>query len=524
VGTIDQALLGVLQTKHFFVRLFGLAGKTVVVDEVHAYDVYMSSLLGRLLEWLGAFGVPVVLLSATLPRAKRLELQQAYARYAGWPTPDDGAADMPYPRLTWRSAEGAGARAVVASAAMSRSVAVEWLEGAAPDSEEGLAALGERLRTLLAQGGCAAVVCNTVGRAQSVYTALKAYFPGVDGVSVLDLFHARFPRGERVKREERVLGRFGTGDGVVRPKTAVLVATQVIEQSLDLDFDLLVSDLAPMDLLLQRSGRLQRHRRNDSQRAAAVATPRLVIPRPEVRDECPRFPRSDEFVYDAYFLLRTWMALRERGEQGRDEIRVPEEIEVLVEQVYDANRTCPEDAPPAVRAAWERTRAKYEHDVEHELDEARMRKVAAPKGDDVYTGRNLKLKEEDEARDAEEAAIALTRLGPPSVRVVLLPAARARREWEAKGKPPAIKEVRELLKQSVAIAHGAVAPALMREEPPVRWKKSPWLRHARLVALDANDQASIQVQGKEGEKARTFLLKLDPELGVIIRRQREEDA
>src|SRR5207248_10947550 len=98
VGTVDQALLAVLQTRHVFVRLFGLAAKTVIIDEVHAYDTYMTTLLARLLEWLGALSSPVVLLSATLPSARRRALLAAYARGAGWDEPT--IADERYPRLS----------------------------------------------------------------------------------------------------------------------------------------------------------------------------------------------------------------------------------------------------------------------------------------------------------------------------------------------------------------------------------------------------------------------------------------
>ncbi len=68
VGTIDQALMAVLPVRHNALRLLALSCKTFIVDEAHAYDPYMQVLLGRLLNWLGAYGVPVVLLSATLRR------------------------------------------------------------------------------------------------------------------------------------------------------------------------------------------------------------------------------------------------------------------------------------------------------------------------------------------------------------------------------------------------------------------------------------------------------------------------
>jgi CRISPR-associated endonuclease/helicase Cas3 len=521
VGTIDQALLGVLQTKHFFVRLFGLAGKTVIVDEVHAYDTYMSALLERLLEWLGAFGTPVALLSATLPQAKRTQLQEAYARGAGWPASNSHALATAYPRLTALTAEGISSRHVAASREMSHRIDVEWLDIASPDSEEGLAALGECLRSALFEGGCAAVLCNTVGHAQAVYTALCKYFPNLadDGHPELELLHARFLSGDRAKREERVVRRFGNGDDARRPHRAILVATQVIEQSLDLDFDVMISDLAPVDLLLQRLGRLHRHRENDFQRPPAVRSPRLIIPRPEESDGCPRFPQSDEFVYDTHILLRTWLALQP---SIRTRIQTPEDIETLVEQIYNPDAICPEDASPSVHAMWERTLDKREYSIESDLNEARIRRVPSPKDDSVYTGRNLNLREEDDAPHAEETALALTRLGPPSVRAVLLPAVWAQRQQEAKGQPPNRRTTLRLLRRSVPIAHGAVAPALIQQEPPASWKKSPWLRHARLVALDSSGQAVISTNGKREAKSRPYSLTLDPELGVIIKRQREE--
>ena len=89
-------MLAVLQTKHVFVRLFGLAGKVVILDEVHAYDAYMTTLMERLLHWLAALGCPVVLLSATLPKQKRLDLLRAYGGHE-WPGLKQEAA---YPRIS----------------------------------------------------------------------------------------------------------------------------------------------------------------------------------------------------------------------------------------------------------------------------------------------------------------------------------------------------------------------------------------------------------------------------------------
>src|SRR5262249_33560737 len=161
VGTIDQALLAVLQTKHVFVRLFGLTGKCVVLDEVHAYDAYMTTLMERLLRWLAALGCPVVLLSATLPRDKRLKLLRAYAG-GGRSQPDDGRS----PPVT--SVAPGGRRAEVtplaADPARARAVGLGWVD----DST-----LADTLRRSLGDGGCAVVIRNTVGLAQRTYLGLR---------------------------------------------------------------------------------------------------------------------------------------------------------------------------------------------------------------------------------------------------------------------------------------------------------------------------------------------------------------
>ena len=313
VGTIDQALLAVLQTKHVFVRLFGLAHKTVIIDEVHAYDAYMTTLLERLLEWLAALGSPVVLLSATLPRSRRNGLLAAYLRGLGDQS-EEIRSDASYPRISWVSGNsGPSARTVRVSPRGTKEVSMEWTGGSVPAHDGSSFPLGERLREALAQGGCAAVICNTVRRAQEIYRALKPYFPGTaeDGKPELDLLHAQYLFQDRDKREKRSLARFGsrvrTRSG---PNKAVLVATQVIEQSLDLDFDLMVSDMAPVDLLLQRAGRLHRHERR---RPHGLGQPRLLVCQPEMDGGVPRFEPGTAAVYDSHILLRTWLTLRDRA-------------------------------------------------------------------------------------------------------------------------------------------------------------------------------------------------------------------
>lgn len=291
VGTVDQALLSVLQTRHFFVRMFGLAQKVVVFDEVHAYDTYMSTLFERLLRWLRSIGTSVILLSATLPEQTRRSLVSAWL--------GAGPANLPpagYPRLTVVSAGQVETQPLPAPS--SRTVLLNWVE---PDPQ----AIATHLADQLKEGGCAAVICNRVRRAQEIYQAVKDQ--GIVEPQHLILFHARFPFAWRDEIEKRVLALFSKGGN--RPYKAIVVATQVIEQSLDLDFDYMLTDLAPIDLLLQRAGRLHRHPQNDANRPPTIAKPCLTIARPLTKDELPDFG-LDGYIYDKATLLCTWLALQ----------------------------------------------------------------------------------------------------------------------------------------------------------------------------------------------------------------------
>src|SRR5262245_43847755 len=209
VGTVDQALMAVLQTKHVFVRLFGLAHKTIIIDEVHAYDTYMSVLLERLLEWLAALGSPVILLSATLPKQRRDALRDAYLKGLGTAINDGTTAAKVrhpkdyYPRITWATAQSQGVKHIQTSTQNTRTLHLRHVSVKLPEGQIETFRLGEDLVEALKDGGCAAVICNTVQRAQEVYARLKPFFPGEadDGWPELDLLHARFLFKDRAERE-----------------------------------------------------------------------------------------------------------------------------------------------------------------------------------------------------------------------------------------------------------------------------------------------------------------------------------
>lgn len=516
VGTVDQALLAVLQTRHVFVRLFGLAAKTVIIDEVHAYDTYMTTLLARLLEWLSALGTSVVLLSATLPQGRRDELVRAYAKGAGWMLTEP-PVEASYPRVTWALGGTTGARQVATSAQATRELALAWVDGRLPAKEGAPFALGERLQDALAGGGCAAMICNTVARAQQVYRALKPYFPNLtdDGEPELDLLHARFLYEGRERREKRVVRRFGkdarTADETSaddetaprRPLRAVLVATQIIEQSLDLDFDLMVSDHAPADLLLQRAGRLHRH---DRSRPAGLGEPQLWICEPEsLADGVPGFGRGTEAVYDAHVLFRSWLALR-----GRPIIAIPGDVEVLIEAVYD-DRACPPELEAALRQRWEETQQGHDATVEDERAQAEQRYIKPPSFEGLLWRLTGEPREED-APELHPAHQALTRLIEVTVPVICLRGTPERPVLPGDDTPidlkttPDVALAKRLLGRSVTVTDRRVAYTLLEQETPAGWRTSPLLRHHRLVALDSAN----------GVMVGRFRLQLDDEVGLII--------
>lgn len=472
VGTIDQALMAVLQTRHFFVRLFGLAHKTVIIDEVHAYDTYMSVLLERLLAWLHALGCSVVMLSATLPARKRQQLLQAY----GGETPTQSAG---YPQMTWVSGGKSGAVSFLA--VRHRQIAVHHLG-------DSTAELVEKLRETVKGGGCVAIVCNTVGRAQEVYQALRQQ-QLVESEN-LQLLHSRFPFAEREKRERTALESFGK-DGT-RPKAAILVATQIIEQSLDLDFDLMITDLAPADLVLQRAGRLHRH---ENARPAQLTRPALWLRMPDSGvDNVPNFGASQK-IYDLYILLRSYVAFKDRHT-----IHLPEDLPTIVEEVYGPNVAWQSGALQQVAdSAWK----DMQEDMKKEKFTAKGSLILPP---DYLAEPSGFLKQfskglEEDNPDIHPSLQALTRLTEPSVQVVCL----SKSDSGALSVKPSLAQVRSFLRSAMTITDKRVVFTLQEQPVPSGWKKTPALRHHRPLIF-SEDRTSV---GKH-------TLRLDPELGLLI--------
>ncbi|MFE4609486.1 CRISPR-associated helicase Cas3' [Streptomyces niveus] len=348
VGTIDQALGAVLPLRYNALRLFGLSDKVLVVDEAHAYGPWMHQLLVRLLEWLGTLGAPVVLLSATLTGRSAGSLIDAYRRGAGFSEPSRVVPRYPgWLYVSGTSGEVSSARSTPSNRARTLKVSrrpVVWdiAEPAGAPARQGgrRAALRDVLTPVAAEGGTALVCCTTVAEAQQTYRDILAAFPDLaarpGGVRLL---HSRFPANVRTS----ITSSCDLAYGKSRPSekatgarpASVLVATQVVEQSLDFDFDLVVSDLAPLAQLLQRAGRGRRHERGALGRpgwAGPENEPELVVLDP-LAAPGGSVPRSWGTVYDAGLLVRTSEIL---SECARDGVVVPGDVQRLVDEVYES--------------------------------------------------------------------------------------------------------------------------------------------------------------------------------------------
>jgi len=509
VGTIDQILLAVLQTRHVFVRLFGLSGKTIIIDEVHAYDSYMSTLIERLLEWLAALNTSVILLSATLPKNRKDALLKAYIKGVTQKDTDTpiNFSDIKYPRISWADGKNIKAQHINTSVDSSKIIRLEYIDGKLPgDNDEYL--LGIKLKDALSDGGCAAVICNTVDKAQQVYMNLKKYFSEIasDGYPELDLLHARFLYGERKLREERTLIRYGKEKNVNRPYRGILVSTQIIEQSLDLDFDLMVSEMAPVDLLLQRAGRMHRHKRNN--RPEKLNRPTLWICQPEINNDVPFFGYGTEAVYDPHILLRSWLAIKDENQ-----LAIPDEIEELIENVYGENLKCPENE--ALQDAWNRTKQELEQKIDSNKKEAEDRRIKWPGFSGQLSHITFDPREEDNP-DLHPAFQALTRLTEPSINIICLFGDKDHAFLDqslTKSINMLIKPdnhlIIQLLKQTASLSKKRLVMAILSNEAfsiPQIWREIPVLRHHYILWFDKQGNCTID----------KYAIHLDRELGLVI--------
>ncbi|MFV0548478.1 MAG: CRISPR-associated helicase Cas3' [Limnobaculum xujianqingii] len=308
VGTLDQALMAAMHVKHGFVRAFGLAGKVVILDEVHSYDIYTGTIMQALVKLLRDMHCTVIILSATLSRARRSEL-----------LPDHELYSDAYPLITAVPTTTNIATEIPASPPQPQSIAIKF----SSDSqaiEEALSRAEEGQQVLWIE--------NTVADAQERYLDLAANAAEM-GIAC-GLLHSRYHVQGRQMNEAKWVKLFGKEDHLTRQQQGrILVGTQVLEQSLDIDADFLITRFCPTDMLLQRFGRLWRH----------VTTPRpftarceawIIAPELSVAIQQPQqqFGASSA-VYAPYILCRSLEVWHQR-----QQVTLPDDIRPLIEATY----------------------------------------------------------------------------------------------------------------------------------------------------------------------------------------------
>ena len=322
IGTIDQALMAVLPFRHQSMRLLGLSRNILIVDEVHAYDPYVARVLQNLLEFHAAMGGSAILLSATLPKAQRQGYLTAYSAGLGYTGGNIRQSHYPLVSHVTPGAAGSDEFPIQRCEMTARTVEVACTDDPAH--------VRRYISDALEAGRCTCWVKNTVDDAIETYQTISKQFPEAHVL----LFHARFAMGDRLRIEQEVLRMFGKESDMELRSGKILIATQVIEQSLDLDFDSMVTDLAPMDLIIQRAGRLHRHTRFPKRGNRGV--PRLIVFTPPVSESVTTtwysalFPKA-AFVYENHGQL--WLTARLLTEQGH--ITMPDDARLLIEGTFN---------------------------------------------------------------------------------------------------------------------------------------------------------------------------------------------
>lgn len=490
MGTVDQFLMVSLKRKHFMLRHIGLAGKIVIIDECHAYDAYMNCYLERSLEWMAAYGVPVILLSATLPADRREVLIKSYVNayskcHLKKRKPEityksaDWKINESYPLLTWSDGE------CVVQEEIRQNIPEKTIKiGRISSSADLILQLQERLK----DGGCACVIVNTVKAAQKLYDECSGALKNI----TVDLYHAQFSMPDRLKKEKEFLRRMGKTSDDNSRKSYLLIGTQVLEQSLDYDADFMATQLCPIDLFLQRLGRLHRHPRNG---AGDVSSRPLRLREPEcliLQEEDRLYDDGTEKIYKDYLLLRTNQVLT-------GEINLPTDIPRLVQRVYNKSLDLGLDGESYRKACEE-----YEKVLQEKREHADRYRMVKPTS--IVCFSDLLFNPEESEEKVAEASV---RDGVSSLEVLLMKRnvdgdiVFATEDYLDKPPVSPLREpdsetARQIAMQRLKLPHlfstsWKMSSSAIRElenrnrKELAQWQRSPWLRGELILLLDQDN-------------------------------------
>ncbi|GGP56022.1 hypothetical protein GCM10009347_23350 [Shewanella algicola] len=383
VATVDQILMGVLGIKHQFIRSFGTRKSVLVLDEIHSFDAYMYALIERVLQGQHQAYSSVILLSATLPSTLKNKLVKPYS---------GKVKSDAYPLITHVDINGVTQEFAIKQPTEKKIIQLEnWLSNDLLPTTEQQKSLIEHARN----GAVIGIICNTVHDAQDLYQQIKSQINTEEESLEVDLFHARYTFSDRARIEKQVLDTYGKH---ASRKGRILIATQVVEQSLDLDFDLLVSQIAPIEFLMQRMGRLWRHERLNtalSPRSKRIKQPTFItlLPNQSVTSWKKHYQDSG-FVYrNIRVLYRTEQYLN-----NNPELIFPDCYREAIEYVH--NEQAYKEEPEELLSLYE--------NYQQEQDGS------------TYTAKMYSVLDSKPLSDVDPRCALLTREGEMSATVVLL--------------------------------------------------------------------------------------------------------
>lgn len=504
VGTVDQFLLLALKQKHLMLRHLGFANKVVVIDEVHAYDAYMSVYLYQAIKWMGAYGVPVVILSATLPIERRNKLIENYMVGAGYkfrrlPKPKNFDNNEAYPLLTLNDCDK-----ILQYDNFEKLVGIDYeVKRLSKEDSEDIA----RLIKIITSQGIVGVIVNTVKKAQEFAKLCTDVF---DEENVF-IMHSLFIATDRYKKEKDLLDLIGK-DGK-RPDFKIVIGTQVIEQSLDIDFDVLITDLAPIDLLLQRMGREHRHKRDD--RPENLKEPKVYVLNSKDYD----FDKASTYVYDPYLLFRTEYYLP-------DKINLPNDISHLVQLVYSEKELTLEYNVKDVYNKYSRDFIKKLKEKESKAETYRLQ---PPETNKISDDKNILdwIKYSNAKAEASEIkASAQVRDSDDTIEVIALKKCEGGYEFfDEKGilnpldNKTAIKMAQHTIRLPRAVYYGYGIDKVIKyledyyNENLKEWDNQSWLKNTLGIVFDVNNEFRIFDK----------ILHYDTKYGLTVKKEDEDE-
>ena len=509
VGTVDQILLAALKQKHLMLRHLGLSNKVVVIDEVHAYDAYMSVFLYRALRWMGAYRVPVVILSATLPIPKRNAILEEYMIGAGLgysrlPKPEGFETNEAYPLLTYN--DGANIKQF---ADFKKEAGIDYqIIKKSKDESEDLVGL---IKENTPKGGIVGVIVNTVRKAQDFARQCIEAF----GEDRVELLHSSFIATDRYKKEKNLIDTIGKNGN--RPDFKIVIGTQVIEQSLDIDFDILITDLAPMDLILQRMGRLHRH--EETKRPENLKNPKVYVLNCGGYD----FDKGSSFVYSPYILFRTEYYLPEK-------INLPNDISHLVQLVYSGGDLDLEEIYKEKYEGYKKANKKIISDKKGKANDYR---IDIPEIDYIDTEFNIHELFNNSERIVELSdikALGKVRDSSDSVEVIALKSCEGGYEFFDKSgplDPSDNKTAMEIAKRTIKLPNavyydkdnGYIIDKIIEDLEKYYltnlspWDNQAWLKNSLAIIFDSNNEFRL------GDKVLLY----DEKYGLIVKKEEKDE-